>query len=276
MTEGEAVQPDEVIAEKWSEISAAVDRLAERIADPDDFVVLPDSALAGDDHACHPFEVSQAVRHLINASVDQLHGAKTLLHVVQIQHLAVGATLARAALENTATAMWILGPTRRDERIERVLRWHARNYTDEASTMGHLAAEEPARHIDLIRTVAESRGIPAEVAASGYKVTTPINGAAPYTGMQVKFLWSVASGFAHGRPWAYQGLLQRETLPVDGHHGVRRLTPRNDFSLWLPLEAVHLLGELIRMRDRAAGMQMPPMPDGSPDRPYRPRSARQT
>ena len=39
-------------------------------------------------------------------------------------------TLVRAALENTATGLWILGPGTRPERIERALRWHARNYHD--------------------------------------------------------------------------------------------------------------------------------------------------
>lgn len=255
-----------IVSAKWDDISAILDRLVERVADPDDFPVLPGSSLAGDDQAAHPFEVSHAVRHLINASVDQLHGAKTLLHVVRFEHLAVGSTLARAALENVATAIWILGPRGRDDRIERVLRWHARNYLDERSTVGHLVGDAPDRHLDQVQQAADARGITTPV-VNGYKVSTPIDGAEQFTSVRVRFLWSVASGFAHGRPWAYQGLLHRESIRVDDHGGgTYRLTPRNDVGIWLPLEAVHLLAELLRLRDRRAGLPMPAMPDGSPDR----------
>ena len=261
---------EDEIGPKWAAMSEVLDRLAERIADPDDFPVIPGSSLSGDDRVSHPFQVSQAVRHLINAAVDQLHGAKSL-HVAGHEHLAVSSTLARAALENAATGLWILGPSKRDLRVERVLRWHARNYDDEASTVGHLAAGEgPAQHKLLVSLVAAARGLDAEQVVRGYKITTPIRGAAEFTSIRVSFLWGVASGFAHGRPWAYHGLLERETLTVDGEHGMQRLNPRRELSIWLPLEAVHLLGELLRLRDRRAGIEMPPMPDGSPDHTFGP------
>uniref|UniRef100_UPI00398A2F87 hypothetical protein n=1 Tax=Mycetocola sp. TaxID=1871042 RepID=UPI00398A2F87 len=204
MPEDRHAPDDESIGRKWTEMAEAIDHLAERIGNPDEFPVMEGSSLAGDDKACHPFEVSQAIRHLINASVDQLHGIKTLLHEMQSQHLAVGSTLARAALENTATAMWIIGPRERNIRIERVLRWHARNYTDQRNTVGHLLPNDPTRHLELIRRVAASRGINPKVATSGYKITGPIEGAEEFTSIQVQFHWAVASGFAHGRPWAFE------------------------------------------------------------------------
>ncbi len=270
VAEDEPNDLDNEIGLKWAAMSDALDRLAERIADPDDFPVFSGSSLRGDDRASHPFEMSQAIRHLVNASVDQLHGAKSL-HVAGHEHLAVGSTLARAALENTATGLWILGPQDRDSRVARVLRWHARNYDDEAGTVGDLVGDAPQRHQVLVGSVAAARGLDADQVVRGYKVTTPILGAEDFTSMRVKFLWAIASGFAQGRPWAYHGLLKRETLSVDGEHGVQRLTPRRELSIWLPLQAFHLLGELLRMRDRRAGVQMPPMPDGSPDHSPRPR-----
>ena len=33
---------------KWAEMASAIERLAERVADPDDFSVLPGSSLAGE------------------------------------------------------------------------------------------------------------------------------------------------------------------------------------------------------------------------------------
>lgn len=135
MTDSPWPTTPETRAAKWSELSDIVAELAKRVADPQGFPVQPRSSLAGDDRAAHPFEVSQAIRHLINVTVDQLHGAVTLVHDAKAHHLAVTATLARAALENTATGLWILGPASRDLRIERTLRWHIRNYFDANSTV---------------------------------------------------------------------------------------------------------------------------------------------
>ena len=250
---------------KWNEIAGVVNRLAQRVADSNDFPVEPGSSLAGDDAAAHPFEVSQAIRHLINAAVDQLHGIKTLHVEAEAQQLAVIPTLARAALENTATALWILGPVKRDQRLERVLRWHTRNYHDEQSTVGHLVGSATEDNLAHILRVAAERSLDQKQVSSGYKITTPIDGAMEYTAIGVRFLWSVSSGFAHGRPWVYQGLLERETLTVGGGHQVRLLKPRKEIVLWLTLQAVHLLGELIRLRDRRAGLIMPPLPNGAPD-----------
>lgn len=251
---------DTEIHAKWLELARAVDRLVERVADPNDFGVMPGSSMAGDDRKLHPYEISQAVRHLINATVDQLHGIKTLAVDAHIQHLAVGSTLARAALENTATALWMLGPARREVRLERVLRWHVRNYQDEHTTVGHLVGPAAQNNIEAVLTAGQRLGVDPEVARRGYRITTPIDGAEEYTEMDVRFMWSVASGFAHGRPWAYQGLLQRRTLQVEDGSKIVRLTPRTDLAIWLPLQALHLLAELLRLREQRAGYPASPMP----------------
>ena len=252
---------DAAIAAKWREFAGAVERLAERVADPDDFGVLAGSSIAGDDDRTHPFELSQAVRHLINASVDQLHGIKTVLVDAERQHLAVGFTLARAAIENTATAIWILGPTNRNIRLERVLKWHARNYQDERKTVGHLVGDAPNDHIDAVVELAGKLALDQKSVRSGYQISAPVKGSEEFTAMDVNFMWSVASGFAHGRPWAFQGLLRRETLEVAEGHQVMRLSPRRDLSIWLPVQALHLLGELLRLREARAGY--PPSPRGN-------------
>ena len=93
----ERSSPDDPIRDKWIELVDIVNRLVQRVADPDDFAVERTSSLAGDDRESHPFEVSQAVRHLINASVDQLDGIKVLLVDAETEHLAVSSTLAGRA-----------------------------------------------------------------------------------------------------------------------------------------------------------------------------------
>ncbi|WP_405372051.1 MULTISPECIES: hypothetical protein [unclassified Microbacterium] len=255
---------EEDIRERWIEFGSAVDRLVQRVGDLDEFPVLARSSLAGDDRKAHPFEVSRAVRHLINASIDQLHGIKVLLVDAQVEHLAVGPTLARAATENTATALWILGPAQRAERLNRVFRWHVRNYQDERKTVGKFVGDRPDANISSLMKTATMLGLDPKV-EHGYAISKPIEEAQDFTDMDVLFLWQVASGFAHGRPWAYQGLLQRRTLQVNEGHRVMRLAPRTDLSIWLPMQALHLLGEVLRLRDRRAGLLMPPMPNGEPD-----------
>lgn len=262
----------EAINAKWDEYSSAIDRLAKRVADPDDFQVLPGSSLAGDDREAHPFEVSQAIRHILNVTIDQLHGVKVAVRDSQIQHLGVSTTLARAALENGATGLWILGPSNRSERIERVLRWHSRNYQDLAKFLETIQRGDPKlvasaiNGLAQVREVAERRGIDPKVAANGYPVTRPISGGGQFTELPVFSDWQIASGFAHGRPWAHQGFLNRERIDSGTNaHSVFRMSPRDDMTIYFPLQALHLLGELLRLRDRRAGLPMLPRPDGLPD-----------
>lgn len=171
------------IEQKWREYAESVEALAARVGNPDDFPVVPRSSLAGDDAKSHPFEVSHALRHLINASVDQLHGVKVVVRDANYQHLAVSNTLVRAALENTATGLWILGPGTRPERIERALRWHARNYHDFASyvrSSDYSATDMLKRNaasLDQIADIADRLGIDPKSAKSGFQVTEPIKGA---------------------------------------------------------------------------------------------------
>lgn len=94
----------------WGDFAIAVEQLADRIGNADDFPVEPGSSLAGDDRASNPFKVSEAIRHIINAAVDQLHGVKVADHDGELQHLAVSATLARAAMENAAAGLWVRQP----------------------------------------------------------------------------------------------------------------------------------------------------------------------
>lgn len=238
----------------WGNFAAVIEELADRISDPDDFRVLPGSAMAEDDRAAHPFPVSEAVRHIINATVDQLHGLKVAVHDAPQQHIAVGSTLARAAIENAASGLWIIGPNRQDHRIERVLRWHARNYRDfelflnsaERDTSAEL--ERNGAALQQIRSVAMARGINPDVAASGFKVTTPLTGCSDFTATPVYRDWQLASGFAHGRPWAYHGFLERETLQTYSSR-TYKLRPREGLTSYLAMRSAGLLVELLRVRE---------------------------
>src|SRR3954451_8752379 len=122
--DGRAVQ------EKWIEAAPLIDRMMERVGAPGEFPVGAGSSLAGDDRASSPYHVSHALRVCLTAGVDHLHAVKVLVVDNEILHVGAPSSLARGALENFAAAYWILGPESRTDRIERQLRWHAKNFKD--------------------------------------------------------------------------------------------------------------------------------------------------
>lgn len=119
----------------------------------------------------------------------------------------------------------------------------------------------PTDHLNGVAETARRRGIDPALAAGGYSTTAPIKGAQEFTTIPIWPLWQLASGFAHGRPWAYHGFLERETLNDSDGHPMRRLRPRAELTIWLPLQAIHLLAELLRLRDDRAGLPPAPTPD---------------
>jgi hypothetical protein len=79
----------------------------ERVGDQHDFPVQPGSALAGDDKASAPYQVSHAFKQCLTVAVDHLHAARVLIlgpadrpHAQPIVHMSAHAALARGALEN--------------------------------------------------------------------------------------------------------------------------------------------------------------------------------
>src|SRR5688572_8074481 len=125
-----SVVTEEQAAAKWHEIAPLIDGLMRRTDNRDDFQVLAGSSLAGDDRATDPYQTSHVMRWCITAAADHLHAVKTLVVDAHVLHVAAPASLARVALENAATAVWVLGPTSREERVIRTLRWYARNFRD--------------------------------------------------------------------------------------------------------------------------------------------------
>jgi hypothetical protein len=65
---------DEAVAAKWDEIAPRIDRMAERIGDPNDFPVQHGSSLSGDDKASSPYCVSHGVRMCLVRSRPPAHG----------------------------------------------------------------------------------------------------------------------------------------------------------------------------------------------------------
>lgn len=206
--------PEEEVAAKWLEIAPGIEKMATRIQDPGDFPVSRGSSLSGDDTHSAPYCVSHAVRSCLVSGVDHLHAAKCLVLDLQVLHASAIYSLIRGSLENLAAAYWMLHPTRRNDRIERTLRWHAKNFKDQATALQPVGlADESTREAKLSRlgAIAVQRGIVVSDVRSGYFSSAAVRYVDEHSPISAPLLpWQVCSGFAHGRPWAVLGMSEQE------------------------------------------------------------------
>jgi hypothetical protein len=105
-----AAIPEEQVVAKWLEIAPGIEKMAQRIGDPDDFAVRDRSSLSGDDKKSAPYCVSHAVRACLVSGVDHLHAAKSLVVDLEMLHASAVYSLLRGSLENLSAAFWILHP----------------------------------------------------------------------------------------------------------------------------------------------------------------------
>lgn len=264
MTDGIHEFVESQAVRKWQELAPLLDRLMERVGTDGEFPVAPGSSLSGDDAASNPYHVSHVVRLCLMAGSDHLHAAKVLIVDNRVLHIAAPASLARGALETLAAAYWVLQPGQRDERICRALRWHAKNMKDAETAVGYLelAGHPPLEDkLQKLDVVAARRSIDTKIVRAGYTSTETVKCAeqyAPDLPLGVLLPWRVCSGFAHGRPWAYLGVSDREvTDSGEGDIVGVRLTSTLAKALYPNLAAVHLLERLLRLYQLRSGVVLP-------------------
>ncbi|MEW1725013.1 hypothetical protein ACIOWG_27240 [Streptomyces sp. NPDC087658] len=177
----------------------------------DHFRLLPDpevrSSLATDDKPLHPWGASKFISSSFSAG---------LLHVEALNQLVTEArqvdpvspwTLLRAALENFATAVWLLDGKDRVERRHRTLTLWAedfRNRADHEADVNHITSpwgRTGTERYEEVRQLAVSLGLPGLPRPSATKIITEAAATAQLEPDQTRALWRVASGFAHGRFW---------------------------------------------------------------------------
>lgn len=245
------------VAAKWSEITPGIDKMAERVADPDDFPVSPGSSLRGDDKASHPYQVSHAVRACLMAGVDHLHATKALMIDLQVLHVAAPFSLVRGSLENLSAAFWILHPTLRNERVERTLRWHAKNFREQhiaLEAVGHSDEQKRDAKLAKLDAVAIHRGIKAAV-GEGYRSSSAVKYVEKHSTRSDPLLsWQLCSGFAHGRPWAYLGASEQEHFETADPQVLNvKLTNDAGHLLYPTLRAFRLLIDVVELMEQRSG-----------------------
>jgi hypothetical protein len=240
-----------------------IDRMMERVDTRGEFPVLVGSSLAGDDKAASPYQTSHAVKMCLLAGVDHLHAVKVLILDQGVLHIAAPSSLARGALENFAAAYWMLGPQDRTERVLRTLQWHAKNFKDGDRAMarfglgGHVAVETK---LQKLFAVGSRRDISSTAIRRGYTSTDAVTYAEAENSdlpLGVTLPWQVCSGFAHGRPWAFLSMLNREAESTEDPDVLLVHFTSDLLKAQYPaLAALDLLTRLLRLYEARSGCHL--------------------
>jgi hypothetical protein len=107
-----------------------IDRWRQRMESPP---AMPDadSSIFEDDLATFPYLVSQAVGAQLVSAADHWDALRMLVEDFHVVHARAPFTLLRAAVENSATAVWLLAPASRQVRVQRRLRLEWKSFDDQ-------------------------------------------------------------------------------------------------------------------------------------------------
>lgn len=144
----------------WDELHAQVAALVGAVRSGAPWPVEPGSVMAADSRATVPHTSTDAVRVALTAALQHLF-ALTSAHV-EAEPLPphVPASLARRSVEEASTALWLLAPGSRPERIARTLRWHAWLNPEPDAEPGSPARIAYERRDRQIRGAAAREGCP--------------------------------------------------------------------------------------------------------------------
>jgi hypothetical protein len=158
-----------------------------------------------------------------------------------------GSALPSSRSENAATAVWLLAPPSRRERLQRRLRL-AHNEAVEQGRARDLAPEAYSDHappsserIAAIKDLAKQVDLDYGQVAGRFSYERIVKTAGEdlrFGGDFCAFIWHLCSGFAHGRYWSVLGFLTHENQPTD-EEGIHNLSLRVDLEDVLITAHVH-------------------------------------
>ncbi|WP_299039964.1 hypothetical protein [uncultured Pseudokineococcus sp.] len=183
------------------------------------------SASAGDDAATAPLHLSHAAWLALTLALDKLEAVRALVEDAHRTQPWAHHTLLRSALEHAATAVWLLAPASRDERIRRRLKLagHDVYESGRAQELSGVSPAPPGRlpaeRYEEIRELARARGFEDPDAVLGrFSYVKVVREAATATALPadvLELLWMTGSGIAHGRAWATFAMLEHEDVTLD-------------------------------------------------------------
>lgn len=220
------------------------------------------SALYGDDKATYPLPTSSYVRYLLMASADNLAALRSMTVSEETDtnldltlHPFAPYTLLRNALESAGTALWIIAPARRKERVLRTakLEYADANLSKAAlNSLGSTDQETYDRRIKLVEDMIRPYPEIAWKDVTSYGVTGLLREIGELPSLtQVRPLakWQICSGMAHGKRWAGLLLSDMEEVgePTTAGEGTFLLTGSYKHLLLLTHNAVAMQAEAMRL-----------------------------
>ena len=186
------------------------------------------SELDHDDRVLGDYALSHAAWDALAHAVDHLNMLKTGVDNGAATNPFAPFTLLRAAIENSATAVWLLSPSSSESRITRRLRQAAKdiNMSEDIKELiqqpGPRSREE---RLQDLKTVAAAQGIPAGTALQniGFRSIVRTAGAEVEVGaLWCQVMWLAGSGTSHGDSWATLTVPKHVKVP-SSTHGVTNL-----------------------------------------------------
>ncbi|MER5446856.1 hypothetical protein ABT065_14600 [Streptomyces sp. NPDC002764] len=177
----------------------------------DHFRLLPDvaerSSLAKDDEPLGPWGAAKFVQSSFSAGLMHVEAFRQLVSVAQQVDLHSPWTLLRGALENFATAAWLLAGKNREERRHRVLCLWAEDFRNRAQherDTNHVprpGGKTGTERREEVKQLAQTLGLPNLTKPEATSIIYEAAAGAGLAPTPTQALWRVASGFAHGRFW---------------------------------------------------------------------------
>ncbi len=195
------------------------------VARSDALSIRAGSSLAGDRAAAPYSSVPDQVRVSIGVALDHLHGFKIIVVNGEAVLPFAMYTLVRSAYEAAGTALWLLQPALRDERVSRSLRLAYENRRQVHNVSEKLGREDPGwdRAVAALERDRDGRpalaGVKLQVKTSVTDRLTEIAPLVPKLFLTPLALWQTASGMAHANNSMMVHVLDREQIGNVEHGG---------------------------------------------------------
>ncbi|MDP9888638.1 hypothetical protein LFT44_21890 (plasmid) [Arthrobacter sp. FW306-05-C] len=175
----------------------------------------PGSLLFEDDQATYPFPISNDVRYLLLVAADNLNGLRSMILEATENgqprlnlHVFAPYTLIRNAIECASTALWIMTPAERHERVLRLAQFEledAKKNKAALTAFGGSGEETFNRKKGIIEGIIRRYAeLSWKGVDDGFRITGLLRtiGSLPgLEGLNPLGKWQIASGMAHGKRW---------------------------------------------------------------------------
>ena len=220
--------------------------------------VQPGSRLASDDAATSPVQMSHVTRACLTQAVDHLEALRQWIFVARVVPTWATFTVARGAIENAATAVWLQSNDDQSVRVRRRIKVRVRDIRHGQDFMDHLGDPPPRpaeQRLEELVTMGRAFGVDRgdvlgrtvgyrAILAEAGRETPVLSDDGPLA------MWRMCSGVAHGQQWATLGVLEREIVATDGDVVQVRLTASEKPLVGAVNMAARLTAEGFRLLDR--------------------------